>query len=210
MPRVKVSESLFTPLGGQQTQFPPASNQPVVLQNMHRLDALPGVIWRKGLMKAEYSLDLRLMKGKDMYKGEEARVPIQTQAESYQRRRWRITTPVRLSSPVGAPDPNTPLYIKVWGCWQCSQGPMKKAFSGQICSVPRCLPMRKECLLWDCFHCKVPNLCATQLRPSKFVQDTLGHRVTQNTCDHAMTAPCGPPGSLFCLWYAASLPSLQL
>lgn len=74
MPRVKVSESLFAPLGGQQTQFRPASDQPVVLQNTHRMDALPGVIWRKGLMKAEYSLDLRLMKRKDMYKGEEARV----------------------------------------------------------------------------------------------------------------------------------------
>jgi len=77
-------------------------------------------------MKAEYFLDLRLMKGKEVYKGKEVRVPVQNQAESYQGRRWRVTTAVRLSSPAGAPDPNMPLYIKAWGCWQCSHRPMKK------------------------------------------------------------------------------------
>lgn len=135
-PRVKVSGSLFTPLGGQQAAFPPASpasTQPVVLWNTYRPDTLAAVMRRKGLMKAEYSLDLRLMKGKDVYKGKEVKVPVQNQAESYQRRRWRITTAVRLSSPAGAPDPNTPLYRKVWACWQCSHGPMKKAFASQIC-----------------------------------------------------------------------------
>lgn len=55
-------------------------------------------------MKAEYSLDLRFMKGKEVYKGKEVRLLVQNQAESYQQRRWRITAAVRLFSPAGAPD----------------------------------------------------------------------------------------------------------
>lgn len=139
---------------------------PMVLQDTYRWDILTGVVRRKGLMKAEYSLDLRLMKGKEVYQGKEV-LRIRQRVTGRGGGGWPLPSVSLLQR---VPQTQTCLcYIKVWGCWQCSHRPMKKPFSSQICPTLWCLPMRVDGLLWDCFHRKALDLCATHLRPSEFV-----------------------------------------
>lgn len=120
-----------------------------------------GTCWTKEKEGVNQSRDLRVMIGKEVYKDGEVRVALQNQAELPVE---KVEDHCRFCSPMGAPEPNTP--IKGWGCANAVTGQRKKK------PFPACilfLPMRKEGPLWDCFHRRAPDLCATHPRPSKFV-----------------------------------------